>query len=59
MTVEMVWSVPEVEHPDIDMLERQRRVVRDGRTPLPYEGLPREWVRKAIDVALMFDPDNV
>lgn len=48
-----------MEHPDVDMLERQRRAVRDGSSPLPYEGLPREWVRQAIDVALMFDPDKV
>lgn len=59
MTVKVDWSVPEVEHPDVDMLERRRRAVRDGRSPLPYEGLPREWVRQAVDVALMFGPDKV
>ncbi len=59
MTVRTDWSVPEVEHPDVDMLERQRRALRHGRNALPYRGLPRDWVRQAIDVALMFDPDKV
>ena len=59
MTVRTDWSVPEVEHPDVDMLEHQSRAVREGLTRLPYDGLPREWVQQAIDVALMFDPDKV
>lgn len=59
MTAKTDWSVPDVDHPEVDMLERQRRAVRDGCSPLPYEGLPREWVRQAIGVALMFDPDKV
>ena len=59
MTVRTDWSVPDVEHPDVDMLERQRRAVREGCSTLPYGGLPRAWVQQAVDVALMFDPDKV
>ena len=59
LTVRTDWAIPKVGHPDVDMLERQTRAVNNGQTPLPYTGLPRDWVRQAIDVALMFDPDKV
>ena len=59
LTVRTDWAIPKVGHSDVDMLERQARAVNNGQTPLPYTGLPRDWVRQAIDVALMFDPDKV
>lgn len=52
------WTVPQVEHPDVDMLERQSRAVRKGRPP-PYPGLPRDWTRQAVEAALLFGPDKV
>ena len=59
MAVRTDWVVPQLQHPDVDMLERQRWAVRNGESPLPYSGLPREWTQQAMDVALMFDPDKV
>ncbi len=53
------WALPRVEHPDVDMLERQSQAIRDGRDPLPYPGLPRDWVGQALDLVLKFDPDRV
>ena len=53
------WAVPQVEHPDVDMMERQGTALENGERPLPYSGLPRDWTSRAIDVALMFDPDKV
>lgn len=59
MTGRADWSVPEVEHPEVDMVDDQSRAIRNGQDSLPYAGLPRDWVRQAIDAALMFDPDKV
>ena len=59
MTMRRDWAVPQVELPEVDMLDLQGRAVRNGHTTLPYAGLPREWVGQAIDVALMFHPDRV
>lgn len=59
MTVRPDWSVPVVEHPEADMMDRQSRAIRKGNGSLPYSGLPRDWVQQAIEVALMFDPDKV
>lgn len=53
------WNLPQVDHPDLDMVDRQRRAVRNGERPLPYPGLPRDWTQRAVDVVLMFDPDKV
>lgn len=53
------WVLPRVERPDVDMLERQSRAVLNGRTILPYPGLPRDWVRPALDLVLKFNPDKV
>ena len=53
------WNLPQVAHPDVDILERQRRAIRKGEAPLPYPGLPRDWVANAIDLVLRFDPDKV
>lgn len=53
------WAVPEVDHPPVDMLERQQRAVLYGENSLPYPGLPRDWIDQAIEVVLMFDPDKV
>ena len=53
------WSVPEVEHPEVDMMDRQSEAIWNGHDSLPYAGLPRDWVQQAIEVALMFDPDKV
>ena len=53
------WVLPQVEHPDVDMLEQQSRAIRRGENPLPYPGLPRDWVGEAIDLVLRFDPDKI
>lgn len=53
------WAVPEIRHPDVDMYQLQRRAVLYNQHPLPYDGLPRDWIDEAISVALMFDPDRV
>lgn len=53
------WTLVNVEHPDVDMLERQSRALRRGETPLPYPGLPRDWVGKAVDLVLRFGPDKI
>lgn len=53
------WAVPEIDHPEVDMYKRQRRAVLYEERPLPYSGLPRDWVDQAIAVVLMFDPDKV
>ena len=41
------------------MFNLQHRAVLYGDSPLPYEGLPRDWVDRAVDVVVMFDPDRV
>ena len=53
------WTLARIDLPDIDMMQRQRRALRRGDTPLPYPGLPRDWVGNAIDLVLRFDPDRV
>ena len=53
------WAVPQVEHPAVDMLERQSAAVREGGQTLPYPGLPRDWTRRAVEAVLLFDPDKV
>lgn len=53
------WTVPEIDHTDVDMYKRQRWAVLHDEHPLPYAGLPRDWVEQAIAVAVMFDPDRV
>lgn len=53
-----IWTPPQVSHPDIDMRREQARALHRGG-PLPYPGLPRDWVDQAIDVALMFQPDSI
>ncbi len=40
------------------MMERQQDAVL-AEEPLPYPGLPRDWVEQALDAVLLFDPDNV
>ena len=35
------WTVPEIDHPDVDMYRRQRQAVLHDEHPLPYAGLPR------------------
>ncbi|MCY4368843.1 MAG: nucleotidyltransferase domain-containing protein [bacterium] len=57
--VNTAWSLPRVDHPGVDILERQRRAIRKGEAPLPYPGLPRDRVANAIDLVLRFDPDKV
>ena len=53
------WAVPEIDHPDVDMYKRQRRAILNDQDPLPYSGLPRDWIEQAISVVMMFDPDRV
>ena len=53
------WAVPEIDHPDVDMYRRQRRAILRDEHPLPYAGLPRDWIDRAIAVVLMFEPDRV
>lgn len=52
------WAPPKVPHPDVDMRREQWRAIHQGR-PLPYPGLPRDWVETAIDVALMYEPATI
>ena len=53
------WTVPEIEHPDVDMYKRQRRAVLYDERPLPYLGFPRDWIDHALAVVLEFDPDKI
>lgn len=53
------WTVPEIDHPDVDMYKLQRRAVLYDERPLPYSGLPRDWIDHALAVVLEFDPDKV
>ena len=53
------WTVPQIDHPGVDMYRRRRRVVLHDEHPLPYAGLPRDRIEQATAVALMFDPDQV
>ena len=59
MAVKTDWAVPQVEHPEINMLDRQNQAVLSGDRPLPYPGLPRDWIRQAVEAVLLFDPDKV
>lgn len=53
------WTVPSIDHPDVDMYRRRRRAVLHDEHPLPYAGLPRDWIEQAIAMVVMFDPDQV
>lgn len=49
---------PEMSLPKRDLREEQRQAERSER-PLPYPGLPRDYVNEALAAALLFDPAKV
>ena len=52
-------DLPQLEHPGVDMLQRQSRAIHNGEVQLPYPGLPRDWITHAINLVLRFDPDKI
>lgn len=53
-----VSPIPKVDHFGIDMYREQRNAITCG-DPLPYPGLPRDWVDQALGAVLLYDPDKV
>ncbi len=51
-------TLPRVEHRGVDMYEAQESAIFRGE-PLPYPGLPRDWVKQALEAVLLYDPDKV
>lgn len=56
--METAVTLPVVEHRGVDMYEAQRSAISRGE-PLPYHGLPRDWVDQALEAVLLYDPDKV
>ncbi len=48
MAVKTDWRVPPVEHPDLNMLDRQNQAISGDESWSPYLGLPRDWTRQAV-----------
>ena len=40
------------------MYKAQQSAISQG-APLPYDGLPRDWVEQALEAVLLYDPDRV